>query len=344
MYKCAIVGVSGGRAKGLAAAYAHIGRGQLVCISTRNRDNLDAFGEQFAVPVRYTDYREMFAKEQPDLVHVNTPPDVRLEVLEAAEAAGVAAVIVEKPLAIEGRDWRALRDFSRGCRVKVAVNHQLHFQPRRQALQALVRETKIGELRFIDASAGMNLAYQGTHALEAVGAFNPQGVPKSVFAQVAGAVGLAATPKKHFAPDQCLASLSFDNGVEARLQCGPQAPKVGREGIHTHKRIACYGTRGFVHWTMWSWEVGIDGKVEGGRHEYGDEDILGQAAMTEAMFDWCEDENRAHPLRLQLALRDFNIVLGIYHSALRRVVVDLPLEPADGLIDELRAKLSIDGD
>ena len=95
---------------------------------------------------------------------------------------------------------------------------------------------------------------------------------------------------------------------------------------------------------MWSWEVGIDGKAEGGSHEYGDEDILGQAAMTEAMFDWCEDEAVVPPLNFELALRDFNTVLGIYHSALRHMVVDLPFEPGDGLIDELRERLGADGD
>ena len=34
-YKCAIIGVSGGRANGHADAYSHIPRGQLACIATR---------------------------------------------------------------------------------------------------------------------------------------------------------------------------------------------------------------------------------------------------------------------------------------------------------------------
>ena len=110
MYKCAIIGVSGGRARGLAEAYAHIERGALACISTRQRDKLDAFGERFGVAARYTDYREMFAKEKPDLVHVNTPPTVRLEIFEAAAAAGIPSIIVEKPLACQGEDFLAIRN------------------------------------------------------------------------------------------------------------------------------------------------------------------------------------------------------------------------------------------
>jgi predicted dehydrogenase len=339
-YKTAIIGVSGGRARGHAEAYAHIDGGRLVAVSSRDAEKVADFGDEFGVPARYTDYREMMAREKPDLVHVNTPPDVRLEVFEAAAEAGVPALLVEKPLAIDGEDFAAMRDWaSRAPAVKIAVNHQLHFQPRRALLQERVMDGAIGEVRFIDASAGLNLAYQGTHALQAIGAFHPAGVPRSVFAQVSGADGLSDTPGQHFAPDRCLASIDFDDGVTARLQCGEQAPRVGREGLHTHKRIAVYGTRGFVHWWMWGWEISVDGVVESGRHEYPQQDILGQAAMTEAMFDWLGEDNAVHPLCLDNSLRDFNVVLGIYTSAIRREVIDLPCEPQSGLIPALRTYL-----
>lgn len=340
MFKCVIVGVGGGRAKGHAEAYEHIKRGKLVAVSTRTREKLDAFGDLFGVAARYTDYREMFAVEKPDLVHVNTPPDVRLEVFEAAEEAGAPAVLVEKPLAIQGEDYRAIRAFAEGAKTKIAINHQLHFHPRRQALQKVVRDGEIGEVRFIDASCGMNLAYQGTHALQAIGAFHPEGVAAQVMGQVSGANGLRDTPKKHFAPDECAAAIAFADGLRAQLISGPFAPRViDDERTNVHKRIAVFGTRGYVHWTMWSWEVGIDGKVEKGAHEYPDEDILGQAGMTEAMFDWLEDDQKAHPLNLSVSLQDFNTMLGIYESALRHAPVALPCEPEDGLIEKLRARL-----
>ncbi|NKB65884.1 MAG: hypothetical protein GKR89_02370 [Candidatus Latescibacteria bacterium] len=341
MYKCAIVGVGGGRAKGHAEAYQHIDRGRLTAISTRDRSKLDDFGDQFGVAARYTDYREMFAQERPDLVHVNTPPDVRIEVFEAAEEYGVAAVLVEKPLAIDGGDYRAINAFAQGAKTKIAVNHQLHFHPRRQHLQQLVADGQIGQLRFIDASCGMNLAYQGTHALQAVGAFHPQGVPAQVLGQVAGADGLQDTPRKHFAPDQCAAAIAFTDGVRAQLVSGPFAPRVlDDERTNVHKRIAVYGSHGYVHWTMWSWETLIDGKTDSGTHQYPAEDILGQAAMTEAMFDWLEDDKRVHPLNLQASLRDFNTMLGIYQSALGRTPVDLPCEPEADLVGQLQAALA----
>ena len=340
MYRCAIVGVSGNRASGLAEAYRHVRRGRLVAISARTQDKLDAFGERFGVTARYTDYREMFEKEKPDLVHVNTPPNVRLEVFQAAEDAGVPAVLVEKPLAVQGEDYRAIRAFTQSCRVKIAINHQLHFHPRRQYLQRFVQDGKIGEVRFIEASARMNMAYQGTHSLQAIGAFNPDATAVSVFGQASGAQGLQESPKHHYAPDQCLAAISYDNGVSGILRCGLNAPHVIDGPVHLHKRVAVYGSRGHVTWTMWSWETYADGQHHAGRHQYYAEDILGQAAMTEAMFDWLADSRAVHPLNIQAALSDFGVVLAAYMGALQHAVVALPVEPVDHLVERLRARLS----
>ena len=343
MFKCAIVAAGGPRARGHARAYRYIPRGQLVAISSRQRDKMDAFGDEFGIAARYTDYREMFTKEKPDLVHVNTPPTVRLEVFEAAEAAGIPALIVEKPLAVQGEDYLALCEFARHCKVKIAINHQLQFHPRRQMLQKLVEDGRIGDIRFIDASARMNMAYQGTHTLQAIGAFNPQGLPVSIFGQVSGANGLQPSAKEHYAPDETLAAITYDNGVSALLRCGPNSPVVAADPVtHKHKRIAVYGTRGHMLWTMWSWQTCVDGRIESGTHLYPDEDVLGQAAMTEAMLDWLLDDRKVHPLNLNSALRDFNTMLGAYMSALQRKPLSLPVEPQAHLIATLRETLAED--
>ncbi len=339
MIKSAIIGVSGGRARGLAEAYRHVKRGRLVAVSSRQRDKLDAFGSAFDVSGRYTDYRDMFQRVKPDLVHVNTPPSVRLEIFEAAEAAGVPGVLVEKPLAIQGEDFLAIQDFESTARVKIAVNHQLHFHPRRSLLQRQVRDGAIGNLRFIEASAGMNLAYQGTHALQAIGAFNPGAVPINVSGQVSGTEGLAETPKHHYAPDQCTGVINYSNGLSALLRCGGQAPRVVDGPVNVHKRIAVYGDKGFVHWTMHGWESRIDYVYERGEHVYAEEDILGQAAMTEAMIDWIEDNTAVHALNIGSALSDFSIILGIYQSALDHAVVTLPFVPPTDLVGRLRSVL-----
>ena len=341
MYKSVIIGVGGGRAHGHADAYQYVKRGRVVAVCDLLPGPMDEFGDKFDISTRYTDYREMFEKEQPELVQVSTAPNVRLEILEAAEAAGVPLAIVEKPLAIQGEDYVALRDFvARKPKIKVAINHQLQFHPRRQRLQQLVADGAIGDLRFVEASSGMNLAYQGTHSLQAIGAFNPAN-PTTVFGQVSGADGLQPNVKEHYAPDQSLAAVEYDNGVQATLRCGENAPRVPRgDAIYQHKRIAVYGMKGYVHWTMWGWETYIDGVYQSGEHEYPDEDVLGQAAMCEAMFDWLEDDSALHPLNLERALVDFNVILALYASSLNHEIVAIPYEPEADLVAKLRSALA----
>ncbi len=341
-YKCAIIGVSGGRANGHADAYARIPRGRLACIATRNPANLDAFGGRWNVDTRYTDYREMFEREKPDLVHVNTPPNVRLEVMQAADAAGVGALIIEKPLAIQAEDYLAIRQFAETAKVKVAINHQLHFHPRRTQLQTLVTDGAIGAVRLIDAGARMNMAYQGTHVLQSVAAFHPLGEPESLFAQISGGTGLQEARKRHYAPDATMTTIRYRDGSSALLRCGTNGPYVlaGDERVNVHKQVTVYGTDGFVHWNMWGWETSIKGKHAQGSHNYPDEDILGQAAMTEAAFDWLEHDSQPHPLNLDAALLDFHILLKTYMSGLHRRVETLDSELQPALIDALRHNLT----
>lgn len=340
MYKTAIIGVSGERAKGHAEAYQHINRAKLVAVSSRQQDKLESFAQAFGVASSYTDYRDMLTNEQLDLLHVNTPPNVRLEVLEAAEAAQIPLVVLEKPLAIQTEDYLELVAFAQKAKMKVAINHQLHFHPRRTQLQQLVQGGALGELHFIDASSGMNMAYQGTHTLQAIAAFNPHAKPVNIMGQVAGGKSLVANDREHYAPDALLGSLLFDNGVSATLRCGENAPRViNDERVNVHKRVSVYGEKGHIHWSMWHWETLINGKLERGKHDYDAEDILGQAALTEAMFDWLESD-AVHPLNLDAALQDFHIMLKLYMSAVQHKVLTLDDPLAHKLIERLRNTLA----
>jgi len=162
-----------------------------------------------------------------------------------------------------------------------------------------------------------------------------------VFGQVSGAAGLQPNIKEQYAPEQSLAAVEYDNGLQATLRCGENAPRVPRgDAIYQHKRIAVYGMKGYVHWTMWGWETYIDNVYESGEHEYPDEDVLGQAGMCDAMFAWLEDDSKLHPLNLERALVDFNVILALYASSLNHEVVAIPYEPEADLVAKLRWALA----
>ncbi|MCY4553593.1 MAG: hypothetical protein OXC79_07955, partial [Candidatus Poribacteria bacterium] len=74
--------------------------------------------------------------------------------------------------------------------------------------------------------------------------------------------------------------------------------------------------------------------------EWRENNDLAQARLTEAMFDWLEDDTRPVGTNLKRALHQFNAVLGIYASAIFRQPIDIPFEPSTDLDLQLREVLS----
>ena len=66
----------------------------------------------------------------------------------------------------------------------------------------------------------------------------------------------------------------------------------------------------------------------------------GKRGMCDAMFDWLEDDDKIHPLNLDAALVDFNVILALYASSLKHRVIELPYEPEPDLVAKLRRALA----
>jgi len=336
MYKAAILGCPG-RSRAHARAYEHVTKGQIVAICDLEEGLLNTFGEEFGIENRYTNIYEMLDKEKPDLLHIVTRPAVRVPLMTIAAEHEVPAAIVEKPVTIDGEPFQAIVELSEKSSTKFVVNHQLHFHPRCLELQRDVAAGRIGDIRFLEVSARLNLLGQGTHIMDLMFAFNGNATPTSVFGQVSGGKGLDS---KHPAPDMAEAAITFENGTHGLVLCGENAPSVDdNAGGSRHKRISVYGTRGFIQWQMDAWERGTPDGYEHGKKSYGEEDVLGQAGLTEAVFDWLDDENIPHPTRLEHALVQFNVILGIYASALEYKTIELPYQPEGNFLEELQAKL-----
>ena len=328
----------GPRARQHALAYELVTKGQLAAICDLDEGRLQAFGEEFGIDRRYTDLHHMLEAEKPDLLHIVTLPTIRVDLMTAAAEHEVPVVIVEKPIAIQGEDYRQIAALNERSRTRFVVNTQLHFHPRNLELKRYVAEGHIGEVRFVDVSARSTMLDQGVHVLELAHSYSGFAPFSHVFGQVSGRENLSG---RQPAPDLAEAAIAFENGVRAQMVCGAFAPRANdSEVIYMHKRIAVYGTRGFVHWTMTGWErfSQQDGYASG-EHEYREQDVRAQAALTDAAFEWAADENAPHPTRLERNLQQFSVVLGIYASALRDAPVELPFDPPDRMLETFKERL-----
>ena len=93
VFKCAFLGC-GPRSRGHAKAYEHITRGRAVACCDLDQGRVQAYGEAFGITARYTHLDDMLENEKPDVVHVVTPPTLRVTLMTHLAQAGVRGLIV----------------------------------------------------------------------------------------------------------------------------------------------------------------------------------------------------------------------------------------------------------
>jgi predicted dehydrogenase len=178
----------------------------------------------------YRDYREMLAREKPDLVSI-CPRwlDQRLEMVTAAAEAR-AHILLEKPFAqnLEEAD-RMVAAAARGG-VKIQVAHTARPHPVTVQVRRLVEDGAIGELMEIRArgkedarAGGEDLMVLGTHCFDLMRYF--AGDPQWVFAHVTEQgrevrPGMARKPTEPIGPvagDDITAVFRFDKGLDGHF-------------------------------------------------------------------------------------------------------------------------------
>lgn len=98
-------------------------------------------------PTGYADYKEMLAREKPDLVAVCPRwPDQHRDMVVACAGAGVKGVLIEKPLARNLEEADALVAAADSAGMRVAVAHQTRISPRVAVIRQLLEQGKIGDL------------------------------------------------------------------------------------------------------------------------------------------------------------------------------------------------------
>ena len=340
-YRSAIIGC-GGRAYGHANAYQHISQGELVaCANRSDTTRREKFVETFGI-TGYADAEQMLRTEQPDLVHLVAMPDQWRELMSMVSELGVPACIVEKPIACGVEDWRFLCDLEAQTDTKFGVGKQFRWHPGLVSCRRAVQNGELGNINFLDFSCGMNLTAQGTHIIDWAMFLNNDSPIVRVFGTASGAESLDSG---YPAPDTTSCQVLFENGVYGLWNTGFTSPRVmDDDTIYRHCRVAAYGENGHVLFEEFNgWQIVSTEKVEDHQatpDECRQNNDLAQARLTQAMFDWIEDDTTPVETNLKLALHQFNAVLGIYASTISYQPIDIPFNPPDNLDAQLREALS----
>ena len=325
-YRAAIVGC-GGRSSDHVRAYQDIPEACVVACCDIDAGRRQAVAEKFDIRP-YVDAGEMIRAESPHVVHLITWPSMRVELMSLVAELGVPACVVEKPIATGVADWWALRELERAGGTRFAVNHQLRWHPVLARCRWAIASGRVGDVKFVDCSAGMNISGQGTHVLSYGMFLNGDSPVVRVWGTVSGGSQMADV---HPGPDHTVGYLTFANGVRGLWNTGATAPRCNDSGvIWQHVRAGAYAEAGRVCFEEFGrWEIispeGRQAGEFGGMAAWEADNLTAQMGLHRAMIDWLADESNAPKTNLRRSLEEWKVVLALYASAVER----RPIEMAD---------------
>ncbi len=158
-----------------AAAYARIPTTTVVAVCDLAPALVSRFckewGSVFPEARGYSDYREMLAREQIDLLSVVTSDHRHAQIVVDAVAASVRGIFCEKPIATTLADADRMIAACARRNVPLLIDHTRRWYPEYLEARRLVRSGAIGSLRRIVATLGGSRAMlfrNGTHLIDTV--------------------------------------------------------------------------------------------------------------------------------------------------------------------------------
>jgi predicted dehydrogenase len=121
-------------------------RPRLRMISGRHREAVDGAARTYGVERAVTDWREVLASPDVDIVDICTPPGTHAEIVEAAAQAG-KAIVCEKPLAADYAGALRATEAVRRTGIRNAIGFNYRKLPALALMRRMIDEGRIGRPR-----------------------------------------------------------------------------------------------------------------------------------------------------------------------------------------------------
>lgn len=333
-YRVVVVGM-GKRGMHHAVAFAANPRFELVGISSRNQQRLEAAAAKLGDVNASTDARAL-AAVKPDVFCFCTPPHVRLPLIKIGIESGAKLIAFEKPVAMTSAEGMAIKHALDTTGVKGVVSHQHRYGEHYKKVKEIIASGAIGKLRSVYGTATGWAAHMLSHLVDYTSWFNDYEPAEWVMGQAAGRSKLNDI---HTSPDYVAGVVHFKNGVRGIYDCGAGAPDVPEVPYWWRKcRIGAQGTDGYaeVH-TGGGWRAVTREGVQSGPGGMDYEHDM--PPYIQEMADWLDDDGRPHPSRFARAYQGLEIMSALYQSVLEGGQIALPLTGGMDEIDGLKRKV-----
>lgn len=222
---------------------------ELAALCTRTDHRLQEVADQYEVPSRYTDYRQLLSDPSIDVVtittHIDDHRDITVEALDSGKH-----VFLEKPMASTAADCDQMVEAAARASGRFMVGHICRFDPRVALAKEAIDEGRIG--RIISMHARRNLSRQIGHTvLDKISALMGDGIhdadlmlwfsqsqPISVYAQ-------EVHPGTHKFPDAGWAMIRLDNDAVGVIESVWHLPE--KTPYQIDARMEVIGTEGALY-------------------------------------------------------------------------------------------------
>ncbi|MBQ8173975.1 MAG: Gfo/Idh/MocA family oxidoreductase [Clostridia bacterium] len=296
--------------------------GELVAVCDNDKAKLDRFAAKGGKATMYTDYRDMLAREQLDVVHICTPHYLHAEMIIDALRAG-CNVLCEKPLCIREEDIDRILAAEAESGRQLAVCHQNRYnQSSVEALRLISESPAVSGFGYVvwnrdaayyasgdwrgkwDTEGGGVMINQALHTLDLM--LLLMGDPDTVQAtcenrRLSGVIEVEDTASALFRyADGRMFNFYASNANAADFPVEMVLRTADKRTLTlTGATLAVDGeAASFSH-----------GKIEGGKSEWGN----GHEALISDFYS-CIRENRPFPINGKEGARVVRAILGMYRS------------------------------
>jgi len=257
-YRVAVIGRTGkgGYGHGLDTVWLKCDRAEIVAVADENEAGRAAALKRLGAKTAYADYREMLAKEKPQIVSVaDRWPDCHRDMVLACAEAG-ASMFLEKPLC---QNLLQADEMVAACEkrhVKCALAHQTRYSPRVRIAKELIAAGQLGDVLEVRGhgkedrrGGGEDMMVLGTHTFDLMRFL--VGDAKWCFSRiqqkdgrraVAGDIKQAGEQIGSVVGDLILAEYGFGG-----LAVGSFSTHVAKDGAGSRYWLEVRGTKGLLH-------------------------------------------------------------------------------------------------
>jgi predicted dehydrogenase len=206
-------------------AQVRFAAGRVAAAASPRKDHVEALARKFSIPRTFTDYRQLLAQPDLDMIVVGVPNHLHCQVTLDAAAAG-KHIVIEKPFCLNLAEADRMIAACKKANVKLMYAEELCFAPKYVRLKQLLDSGALGTPTLIkqsekhdgphaahfwdvDRSGGGVMMDMGCHAIEFFRWMLGRPKIKSVYAQMSTQVH----GEKTQGDDNAIIILEFENGV-----------------------------------------------------------------------------------------------------------------------------------